>query len=1188
MVLGPLVNGKSCPKTRIPSGSGRADLIMKYREQLGFDPTTHLSVDHSDHLVEFANIKLASRGLPIFGQVADYPVLGLSRSLLNNLAQKNRLLGDHLCPVDRRVQTFLDDYLADTGEPIAHLPGDVLNLERHGLARTLSLPPDRDFMENELVTSVRVHQGVLHNPASDRRTTQGVFHVTEGGYPIPDDKKAVPKATFARLLTEALHPPASLLRLPFTASQEEQAETFVGLLLRPTVCPEVPGVTSRKNLEVRFVLPGSLVCNLDFVESIFGNAGDPLIPENDAALDPDWTGHTGYIVLAPHLVRTRKKALGLPHISKATERQKRDGMCWENEDECYNDGGAFKLTARDHRGVVVTLIADNYFGYCKKEVKTQISFAANLYGMAEEEHAGGAIAFASYDLGEDFDPRTYFAGEQATFEDVKKRLGDSIELHPYGYAIDKGYADIHFVPEDALFSLSDQTIRWGETSIRLQPGITYVLPHGYKVEMLRPAEGRRWRLIGTVAEGTFCHKPCTVSGGGKSEIAKSIGDAILTGPVFTNDFQKEFDLVEEIVRYNYGHRFQDASRNRNESRSLLSPERSLGSVIKLLTPSSEYTDEYNEWVRGIPLHVKDLVFVVKRFYKPDWGDDWRSRFTVDVINGSPAKELRYRGLKLITQYLRVGFTDEGAWRTFTLRKDFHPAAKIQTEDDISASVTVPVGGVANLNPEYQNPSVKFVENVEYRLFQRPDEGIHRGYDKKTELDFSRKGVFFSNYEPLSRETVQDLSRDVIRFTQYTAPLQQSLTEFLANGKPDYAISSAHPRIVDGKPTKNPRYLQNRDDLEDPRCRVLGEIGVRLHRRIPAGEAVPMPVNAVLPGRRNNPPDRDAGIGALCVFNPIHYQEFPELFMDFVASLTGRSPSTTGAGSEGALTKGPFNCLQPIIDLNNALVSFILTDFAGFSSAAGYVGPKYRVDHDISLLVPEIWSRMFIHERDPQYLISNGFLEKCEDFEHKGKTVLASRLGYRITDRFAQRFLARIFGNPETVFDEAMLKPETQDMDIYVEGIEAIVATQQSVATNYFADGSIEDACPPLRALLHIMKDGTYEGKTIDDPEVRKLFTRSSLIESNWYKRRLEAKQAADIERLERLQNAIADARHGDRTLHERDFVRLDQLAKHAERDLENCRSPHYLERLRGTIGLDPATRKTKEPAEPVDMVAEGI
>ena len=42
-------------------------------------------------------------------------------------------------------------------------------------------------------------------------------------------------------------------------------------------------------------------------------------------------------------------------------------------------------------------------------------------------------------------------------------------------------------------------------------------------------------------------------------------------------------------------------------------------------------------------------------------------------------------------------------------------------------------------------------------------------------------------------------------------------------------------------------------------------------------------------------------------------------MEFISSLTGKSPSTTGFGSEGALTKAPFNALWPVVDLNNALV-----------------------------------------------------------------------------------------------------------------------------------------------------------------------------------------------------------------------------------------------------------------------------
>ena len=99
---------------------------------------------------------------------------------------------------------------------------------------------------------------------------------------------------------------------------------------------------------------------------------------------------------------------------------------------------------------------------------------------------------------------------------------------------------------------------------------------------------------------------------------------------------------------------------------------------------------------------------------------------------------------------------------------------------------------------------------------------------------------------------------------------------------------------------------------------LAEMAARLHRRIPADRPAFTPVDAVLAGRRDNPPEPEIGVPPLAVFNPIHYQELPELFMDFICSLTGKSPSTTGFGSEGALTKGPFNAVWPVVDLNNAL------------------------------------------------------------------------------------------------------------------------------------------------------------------------------------------------------------------------------------------------------------------------------
>jgi len=101
-------------------------------------------------------------------------------------------------------------------------------------------------------------------------------------------------------------------------------------------------------------------------------------------------------------------------------------------------------------------------------------------------------------------------------------------------------------------------------------------------------------------------------------------------------------------------------------------------------------------------------------------------------------------------------------------------------------------------------------------------------------------------------------------------------------------------------------------------------------------------------------------------------------------MTGKSPSTTGAGSEGALTKGPFNMLPSIIDLNAAFLSYALTGYDGWISSAGYIGPKVRVDHDFSLLVPEVFSRMSPAERDAAWLVENGYLDPIRTSSATGR------------------------------------------------------------------------------------------------------------------------------------------------------------------------------------------------------------
>ena len=1116
------------------------------------------------------NLQLAALNQPGWqGDNDDW--LDIADDLLRNYRQHRRLLKGYLCPADQRIQAFLKRYLQRNGiDGQIELPSGGFVLDRTGLAEELSLPVESDRFESDWLTSYRVRQGVLHNPASDRRTTKGVFHIVEGGLPIPWDKKAVPVPVFAALIQAAINPPKELLRLPFTTGQEEEAHLWVSLLQRPLVSPRIAGIQSEKRMETRFFAPGGLVSNLDFVERIFGNGGDPYLPQNDAGLDVEhWSGHTGCVILAPHLTTLTKRDLGLPHWDQASERQRRDGMCWKDETERYNDGSAFKIVCRDLDGVIVTLIADNYFGYSKKEIKSQISYAANLFGGVEEEHSGGALAFPSFNLGDSYllDSRLRTGGHN--YAEMRDLYGDLIEFRHEGYGVDRLFRDVIYLREDAHLDILEQRASWDQDgekrSIKLLAGHTYFYPSGFKVHLEKHPHAPSWRLVGTDAEGTFCYKPCTVSGGGKSEISKSLDSALVSGPYYVQDFKSDMDQVEAIFQRDYADRFRVTPDTGPDMRALLAPDRTVGSVIKMLTPSEEFTDAYNQWLEGVPHHILALVFVIKRFYRHDWGENWRENFSVDLVNGRPGHELKFHRRQLEASYLRVGRLDDGSWRVYKSRQNFVGAKKVQLADDIAVAATVPARQFLYLRPGHDATAVKIVANCEARLFQRPDDARHRGLDAQTELDLTQPDNFISNFEPLTRKDALELSQDVLGFHLYTEPMRQLIEA--STHVDGYFVSSAHARLVNGKPSPNVRYLQHRPDLVNPRDGYVALMGMRLARRIPADEPVHVPVDAVMPGRRNNPPA--PGIRPLAVYGPIHYQELPELFMDFIASLSGKSPSTTGAGSEGAMTKGPFNALCTTADLNNALVSFILCGHDGFSTAAGFIGPDRRVDHDVSFLMPEIWCRLTPQERSADWLIRHGYLQKLEDFEHDGRLVPASRLGWRITARFLHAFLGKIFDAPTGVFDEAMLRPETQDRAAFIDGVLHIAEQQQRVAQGYLDDGSVEDACPPLQALLHIMAEGHHEGKDVSHPDIRALFGKDALLASDWYHERLRIKQQRDAALFRRhVEYLTAFLREADTRCEPDHSSECLARLEHARSRLAEIESPAYLDGLSGSLGAD--------------------
>ncbi|ELP84304.1 hypothetical protein EIN_065890 [Entamoeba invadens IP1] len=1135
---------------------------------------TDYPVINQTDLESLADLKLSVMGHEYPKTTKNSDAIEVMTPLVDVIAEADQ---DVTAPIDQRLQSFLNSYFAECKTEIPKIPDNTVVLDKEGLGRVLSFPPNKQDFFCETMSSYKIKQGVLHNPAKDKRTTVGVFHICEGDVPVPTDKIECPKSAFLRMLKAAFYEaPDNHLIIPYTAECEHPTKSWVSLYMRPTVIPAVQGVKGfehEKKTEIHFFVPGNMVSCLDFVESVFGNAGNPKLLKNDAALDPlNWTGHTGMAVLAPHLTKITKKECGLPHISQATERQKKEHMCWEKEDELYNDGKTFKMYARDASGFICTIIADNYFGYCKKEVKTQISFSANLYGLAEEEHAGGAICRPSYDLGESAKAVQYAEGYK--YSEMIEKNKNSITLKE-GYAVDKTYPEgIIYVPEDAVFNIEEASIKFHyngkEQTILLIPKVNYVLPNGYTIILHDTMTSRRWTLRGILPQYTLCHKPCTVSGGGKSEISKNISDAIFAGKIFINNKEEEYKKVQKVFDHDFSRRYADGE---IKSAHILDPNVTLGTVVKMLTPSANFTEEHNEFIQTIQPSIVELILTIKSLYREEWKGDWQSRITVDKINGQEGHELKYRKMPLPSQYLRIGFeSDETTWRVFQLRKDFFPAAKLQMEDDITGSVIVPTKLLKTPINTNGKRACKIVKNCEYRLFQRPDDAIFRGYDKQTEYDFSIEGHFISNYQPMTREEAADFTKDVVRLYQYTDPMRVTLQDFVAGkDQTKYVVSSSLPRLVkEGDKlvcSKNPRYLQRRPDMLDPENTYMTFKAISLFRKIADTDPLYTPVDAVLSGRRNNPPQTKGALvlRPLSVFAPLHYFELPELLMEAITSMTGASPSIFGAGSEGALTKGPFNSLPAVVDLNNYLLGMICCGYSGFVSSASYCGPHYKISHDISLLIPEIWSRMRRNEQEPKYLIEHGFLEAVPDVSYNGKTYAGRRLGYRITKEFATHFFSSIFTAPNSVMPEDFLKPEKQDLAIYADSYEYMAQTDKGIAGNYIEDGTVEGACPPLKALLYIMANGSYNGMTIESKEFRDLFDPKAVFASEWYKLRLQTRQKVEEKKLNK------DLTYLNKMLANRPRIadKINEQIKEVKEELAYISSEQYLQDIDGSIGTDP-------------------
>jgi len=139
-------------------------------------PTADQTAENLRHAI---NLRLALLGCPTVADAEGAAWTSLAAPIFSRYRETTRQLVDPLSPADHRIQAWLEGYLSDIG-PSPRLPARTFILDAPGLARALSLPAEGDEFASSLLKSYRVRQGVLHNPANDRRTTQGVFHIADG------------------------------------------------------------------------------------------------------------------------------------------------------------------------------------------------------------------------------------------------------------------------------------------------------------------------------------------------------------------------------------------------------------------------------------------------------------------------------------------------------------------------------------------------------------------------------------------------------------------------------------------------------------------------------------------------------------------------------------------------------------------------------------------------------------------------------------------------------------------------------------------------------------------------------------------------------------------------------------------------------------------------------------------------
>src|SRR4051812_49982087 len=90
---------------------------MELERSVGLRPDGTVWLPERRTAIRSILLKLAAMGVPVPVDTGDQDLLYLAGDLFARYREQSRLLSEHLCPADRRVQDYIDDRLAAVGFP---------------------------------------------------------------------------------------------------------------------------------------------------------------------------------------------------------------------------------------------------------------------------------------------------------------------------------------------------------------------------------------------------------------------------------------------------------------------------------------------------------------------------------------------------------------------------------------------------------------------------------------------------------------------------------------------------------------------------------------------------------------------------------------------------------------------------------------------------------------------------------------------------------------------------------------------------------------------------------------------------------------------------------------------------------------------------------------------------------------